>query len=168
MNVFAVAASLTIVLCWHGWALAQKTAFASQDDAPLRVLVYNAKFGTKADKPRVVHVVKYQNTSRKEVVSARFGILEYNAYNEKIDGFVGYTLEESSAGEKDSAEFINEDPHAVFFEKHGTGYIWVDAVRFADGTIWKSNQIELLEQMKRLNVEITGVDLSVKKSLPAD
>ncbi|HBG07593.1 MAG: hypothetical protein A2075_23485 [Geobacteraceae bacterium GWC2_58_44] len=167
-TISALAASFTMVLCCCGLALAEKAAFVQQEDAPLKVLAYGTKFGTKADKPRVVHEVKYQNRSKSEVVAARFGILEYNGYNEKIDSFIGYTLEGSSAGEKDSAEFVNEEPHAIFFEDFGAGYLWVDAVRFADGTIWKANRTLLLEDMKRLNSEITGVDLTEKKSLPAD
>lgn len=166
--IVRLAVSIALILCCHGLALGQQTSFAQQGDAPLKVLAYIAKFGTKADRPRVVHVVKYQNQSKKEVVAARFGILEYNGYHEKLDGFVGYTLEESGAGERDSAEFINEADHAIFFEGYGTGYLWVDAVRFADGTVWKSDRAQLLEEMKKLNPEIAAADLAEKKSLPAD
>lgn len=167
-TVAALALSLSIVLCSHGLARAEKAVVVPQDGAPLKILVYNTKFGTKADKPRVVHAVKYQNTSKLEVLSARLGIVEYNGYNERIDGFMGYTLEESDPGEKDSAEFINEAPHATFFERDGTGYVWVDSVRFVDGTMWKADRNQIQEGMKKLASETGGVDLAEKKSLPAD
>ena len=167
-TVFALVASLALVLCSHGLARAEKAFIVQLEGAPLKILVYSTKFNTKADKTRVHHEVKYQNSAKLEVKSARFGILECNGYDERIDGFGGYTLEESSPGEKDSAEFINEAPHAAFFKRYGTGYIWVDSVRFADGTIWKADRAQLLEEMKKYKPEITAVELAEKKSLQAD
>jgi hypothetical protein len=167
-TILLASAALLLVLGGNNQASAENTIIVPQDGAPLKVLRYVAEFDTKDKKPLVEHTVKYQNATQKRILAARFGVLEYNGYNEKIDAFVGYTLEDSDKGEKDSAEFINEAPHAVFFKKYGTGYLWVDAVRYADGTLWKVDRTQLLAEVKKLVFEITEADLVEKKSLPAD
>lgn len=147
-------------------AFAESSTFVTQDDAPLKIQAYKAKYAGMT--PKVLHEVRYQNRGTARVVSARFGILEYNGYGEKLDGFFGYVVEESEPGEKDSAEFTNQAPHAAMFEQFGGAYLWVDAVRFADGKVWKADRARVLEALKELNHEVTAVDLSETKSLPAD
>lgn len=147
-------------------AFAESAIFVTQDDAPLRVLAYKARYAGMT--PKVLHEVRYQNRSSAQVVGARFGILEYNGYGDKLDGFFGYLVEESVPGEKDSVAFINQAPHAAMFEQFGGAYLWIDAVRFADGKVWKADRTQVLEGLKKLNHEVTAVDLSETKSLPAD
>ncbi|MBJ6727794.1 hypothetical protein [Geomesophilobacter sediminis] len=162
-----IALTLTLVgaasLAW-----AEKAVVVPQSGAPLSVLIYEAEYGNKADKARVVHTVKYQNVSDKKVLSARFGFIELNGYNDRLDSFIGYTLEDSKVGEKDKVKFINEAPHAAFFKRYGTAYLWVDAVRYADGSIWKANKAELLKELKNELSGVTDADLQEKKSLMED
>lgn len=166
--VSAMALSFSLVLGGYGMAQAEKAVVVPQAEAPLKVLVYEAEFGTKADKTRVIHTVKYQNVSKSPVVSARFGFLEFNGYHDGLDSFAGYTLEDSSVGEKDKVKFINEAPNAAFFKRYGTGYVWVDAVRYANGTVWKADRAQLVDELKKEVLGITAADLAEKKSVPED
>lgn len=160
-------AVLSLFLCATTAALAESAVVVPQDKAPLKILTYAAEHDTEKDKDLVEHTLKYQNTSDKEVVAARFGFCELNAYGDLLDTFVGYTLEKSNPEEKDKAEFVNEYAKAVFFRKHGTGIVWVDAVRFADGSLWKAERPALLEALKKVKPELTEGDLAEKKSLAA-
>jgi hypothetical protein len=164
-NLFALLASMAVIFSAQA-ALAETSTYVAQEDAPLKVLAYRARYAGST--PKILHEVRYQNRAKAPVVSARFGFLEYNGYGERLDGFFGYAVEDSEPGEKDSVEFINQAPHAAMFEKVGGGYMWVDAVRFADGNVWKADRVQVLESLKKLNHEVTAVDLSEKKSLPAD
>lgn len=164
-NLYALLASMAVTFSAQA-LFAETSTYVTQDDAPLKVLAYKAAYAGFT--PKVLHEVRYQNRAQAVVVSARFGVLEYNGYGDKLDGFFGYVVEDSQPGEKDSAEFINQAPHAAMFERVGGGYLWVDAVRFADGRVWKADREKVLDALKRVNQEVTAVDLSEKKSLPAD
>lgn len=163
-----VTLALSIFLFSQGAALAEKAVAVRQVDPPLKVLNYEAEFDTKADKTRVIHTVKYQNTTKGTVVSARFGFIEFNAYGDRIDGFLGYTLEDSTPSEKDKVRFVNEAPHAAFFKRFGSAYLWVDSVRFANGVIWKGDRAQVLEELKKEHPTLTDADILEKKSLVDD
>jgi len=167
-HFLTLAATLLLVVGSNAVARAENSIIVEQEGAPLKVLNYTAEFDVAEKKARVEHEIKYQNISAAAIVSARFGILEYNGYGERLDSFCGYTLEDSSKGEKDSATFINIAEHASFFEDFGTGYVWVDAVRNADGTLWKADRSQLLAELQKLKPEISEADLSGKKCIVAD
>lgn len=135
--------------------------------APLEVVTYATEYDVEKEKPLVGHTVKYRNTSDKEVVAAKFGFVELDVFGDLLDAFMGYTVESSDPGEKDSAEFVNEHPRAVFFEELGTGLVWVEAVRFADGSIWKADRAEVLEGVRRVRPDAGADDLREKKSVAA-
>lgn len=166
--MLALALSFTCLLGCSGLARAESSVIVPLEGAPLKVLSYVAEFDTKDDKPRIEHAIKYQNVTDKKVVAARFGVLEYNAYGDRLDSFVGYTLEDSNKGEKDSAEFVNPTSSALFFKKLGEAYVWVDAVRYADGSLWKADRAQLLEAVKKFKPETSEADLAEKQSLVAD
>lgn len=159
--------SLLLLFALVANAAAESAVVVPQEGAPLKVLTYVAEHDTENAKDLVEHSIKYQNVAEQKVVAARFGVLELNAYGELLDGFAGYSLESSDKGDKDKAEFVNEYPKAVHFQEFGTGVIWVDAVRFADGTLWKAERPALLEALKKVKPELTENDLLEKKSLPA-
>lgn len=166
--LLTLAVTFLLVVGSNAVARAENSVIVAQEGAPLKVLNYTAEFDVADKKPLVEHNIKYQNVSEAKILSARFGILEYNGYGELIDAFCGYTLEDSNKGEKDSTTFINQAEHALFFEKFGEGYVWVDAIRYADGSIWKADHTQLLDEMKKLKPEISEADLAGKKCLVAD
>lgn len=168
-NLFlTLAATLLLVVGSNAVARAESSVIVVQEGAPLKVLNYTAEFDVTDKKALIEHEIKYQNVSAAKIVSARFGILEYNGYGELIDTFCGYTVEDSNKGEKDSATFIDLAEHSLFFEEFGTGYVWVDAIRYADGSLWKVDQAQILAEVQKLHPEIRAADLVEKKCLAAD
>lgn len=168
-NLFlTLAATLLLVVGSNAVARAEKSVIVAQEGAPLKVLSYTAEFDVADKKALVEHEVKYQNVGTAKIVSARFGLLEFNGYSELIDAFCGYTLEDSNKGEKDSATFVDIAEHSAFFEDFGTGYVWVDAVRYADGTLWKVDRAQILAELQKAKPEISAADLNREKCVAAD
>lgn len=163
-----LAATLLLIIGSTAAARAEKAAIVALEGAPVKILNYTAEYDLAEKKALVEHEIKYQNVSPAEIVSVRFGILEYNGYGDLLDNFYGYALEDSSKGEKDSATFINIAEHARFFEDLGAGYVWVDALRYADGTLWRAERSQILAELQKLKPEISEADLAGKKSLAAD
>ena len=168
-NLFlTLAATLLLVLGSSAVAHAEQSVIVAQEGAPLKVLKYTAEFDVEDKKALIEHEVKYQNISAAKVVSARFGILEFNGYGELIDTFCGYTIEDSNKGEKDSATFIDIAAHSSFYEDFGEAYIWVDAVRYADGSLWKVERAQILAELQKLKPAISAADLDKEKCVAAD
>lgn len=149
-------------------ARAEKALIVPQEGVPLKVLLYTAEFDVNDKKPLTEHEVKYQNVGEAKIVSVRFGFLEFNGYGDLIDTFCGYTLEESKKGEKDSATFIDLAEHSPFFEDVGEAYLWIDAIRYEDSTLWKVDRAQLLSEVQKLKSELTAADLVEKKCVVAD
>jgi hypothetical protein len=168
-NLFlTLAATFLLVVGSNAVARAENSVIVAQEGAPLKVLSYTAEFDESDKKALIEHKVKYQNISAAKIVAARFGVLEFNGYDELIDAFCGYTLENSNKGEKDSATFTDIAEHSSFFEDFGTGYIWVDAVRYADGTLWKVDRAQILAELQKIKPEIKETDLAGKKCVVAN
>ena len=168
-NLFlTLAATVLLVLGSITIVCAEMAVIVAQEGAPLKVLKYTAEFDVTDKKPLIEHNIKYQNVSAAKILSVRFGIFEYNGYGEIIDAFCGYTLEDSGKGEKDSATFIDPAEHSLFFKEYGEGYIWVDAIRYADGKIWKADHVQLLAELQKIQPELSAADLVEKKCIAAD
>lgn len=166
--LLTLAATFLLVAGSNTMARAENSVIVGQEGAPLKIITYTAEFDVTDKKPLIEHNIKYQNISAAKIVSARFGILEYNGYGDLIDTFCGYTLEDSKKGEKDSATFINLSEHSRFFEDLGTGYVWVDAVRYEDNSLWKADRPQLLVELQKLKPELSEANLVEKKCLAAD
>jgi len=166
--LLTLAATLLLVVGSSMVARAENSVIVAQEGAPLKILKYTAEFDVTDKKPLIEHNIKYQNISAAKILSARFGMLEYNGYGELIDAFCGYTLENSSKNEKDSATFINIAEHSLFFKEYGEGYVWVDAIRYADGALWKADHAQILAEVQKVKPELTAADLAGKKCLTAD
>lgn len=166
MRTLTTFAGLALTLVLHGNALAEMAVAIPQAQAPLQILTYETGYDDKEDKLFFVeHTVKYQNVSDKEVVSARFGFVELNAFNDLLGTVMGYTLEGSDPKEKDKEVFVHEYPAAVIFEEFGTGLVWVDAVRFKDGSLWNADRALVLEELKKTKADLAATDLLEKKSI---
>lgn len=164
----SMAAAFLFVVGSSTVACAENSVIVAQEGAPLKVLKYTAEFDVAEKNPLIEHNIKYQNISEAKILAVRFGILEYNGYGDLIDAFCGYTLENSNKGEKDSATFIDPAPHSLFFQEYGEGFVWVDAVRYADGSTWKADRAGLLAELQKLKPELTADDLMEKKCVAAD
>lgn len=167
-RLWSLAVALLLIVGSNTLACAEKAVMVAQGRAPVQLLSYTAEYDVADKKPLVEHEIKYQNVSSAEVVSVRFGILEYNGYGDLLDNFMGYVLERSSKGEKDSATFINSSEQSRFFEDFGVSYVWVDALRYADGSLWRAERAQVLAELQKLKPEIGEGDLGVKKALAAD
>lgn len=149
-------------------ALAETASVIKQLNAPVQVLGYEAEYDDKDDKLFFVeHEVKYKNVAQQGVTAVRFGCLQLNAFNDPLGTFYGFATEESDPQEKDKAVFVDEFPEAVLFEKLGTALLWIDAVRFSDGTFWTADHAQVLEELKKVRDGLTEADLQPKKRVTA-
>lgn len=164
----SLAATLLFIIGGNAVARAESSVIVAQEGAPLQILTYTAEYDMAEKKALVEHEIKYQNIGAAKIVSARFGILEFNGYGELIDAFCGYALEDSKKGEKDSATFKEFGEHSLFFEDVGAGYVWVDAVRYEDGSTWKADRAQVLAELQKFKPELSAVDLAGKKCVAAD
>ncbi|PLX93626.1 MAG: hypothetical protein C0621_07030 [Desulfuromonas sp.] len=156
---------LALLLILPVTSLAATAVVIEQPERPLQIHLYENEYDETDGKQFVVHEVKYQNTSDQEILAIRFGLLELNPFDDLIGAFYGYITEETDAGDKESTEFLNENAKAPFFEDRGTGLLWVDAIRFADGSFWRADRTTVLSELQKQLPSLEAADLDEKRSL---
>lgn len=159
----------TAVVALGGAACAENAITVEQKECPLSVVSYQARFVEERDSPydrhpdTISHALKYRNATDKEIVAIRFGLIAFNVFNEMINKFSGYASASSVKPAKDGEAKFDDAPYAAFeFRKYGTGVVYVDAVRFVDGTIWRANEDEVLSGLRKVNEAMQKSDLREK------
>lgn len=172
MRVFTRLSTVFILTLASNHALAESAVVLKQGESPLEIISYAASYSAKTSSTRysvgtpeqIEHIVVYRNTSAKDVVAVQIGLAAFDAFNGFMGRFSGWSMTPVSVGEQKTAEW-NQRPYAAFsFEKYGTGVAYVSAVRFADGTIWRANLKEVLQEMQKFEKELKAEDLADKKS----
>lgn len=168
-KIFGAITVTFVVLGLGGVSFADTAAMIiPQESVPVQVYEYATDFDNKGEEEFwVEHVVRYKNVSGKPVVTVRFGFLELGGFNELLGGAYWQILEKSSPNEKEKAVVTNKYADAVFFQEYGTGLVWVDAVRYKDGSIWQADRSLVLEELQKTRPEMTAQDLAQKKKILA-
>jgi hypothetical protein len=153
-----------------GHGNAENAVILKQTAAPLVITQYTASFrqefrGSAGNiyPSNITHAATVKNTSTKEIVALQIGFAAFDAFNAFMDSFSGWNIESVGVnGEiKDS---WSHQPYANFaFQKYGTGVAYVKAVRFADGTIWRADMVEILVEMQKFEKSLKKEDLEEKK-----
>lgn len=150
-------------------ALANESNILEQSDSPVAITSHESRYQEEDDSrysmhpARIVHDLKYKNTTDKEIVAVKFGLVEFDAFNEFLDKFTGFTVEKLPAAKEKAGTWVNNAYRAFTFDKYGTGVAYVSAVRFADGTIWRADLDKVLEQLRKLESSLKKEDLEEKK-----
>jgi hypothetical protein len=153
-------------------ATAQESVILKQSASPLTIVQYQAIFERESSGGRSIrgnpdqirHTATYTNGTSKEIVALQIGLASFDAFNGFMGRFSGWSLERIAAGATKTGEWAHR-PYAAFsFQGYGTGVAYVNAVRFADGSIWRANLTEVLTEMQKFEKELKREDLLEKKA----
>lgn len=141
---------------------AEKAIILKQEEAPLKITGYTTKY-LSYERERITHSVNYLNVSEQKIVALRFGFVAFDAFNEFLDKFGGFTIEDVIVKKEKKGRWAQSPYGVSTFKKYGTGIIYVDKVRFEDGTIWASNKEDILPQIQEIQEGFTADMLEEKK-----
>lgn len=141
----------------------------TQQASPLKIIKYEVKFeeeyrGTYGSHPdQITHSVTCQNTSGKVVVAYQIGLVAFDAFNNLMDKFSGWSIKNIPINGNLSGAWAQR-PYATFsFEKYGTGVAYVNATRFEDGTIWRADLSEVVVELQKFEKDLKKEDLQENK-----
>jgi len=143
--------------------LAEKSIVLSQENAPLKITKYEAKYSYYERRSSIRHSVSYKNVSDKKIVAFRLSFLSFTVFNEFLDTSGGISVEELAVNEISKGTWEQAPYRAHLFKKYGTGIAYVNTVRFEDGTIWKVNNEDVLPQIQEIEESFTADLLEEKK-----
>jgi hypothetical protein len=166
----AKVSSAVIVLIFAATLVnAENSVVLSQKASPLKIIKYEATYqeesrGAYSSHPdQIRHTVSCENVSGNTIVAFQIGLVAFDAFNDFMDKFDGWSIKTVSSG--GNAESIwTQSPYAAFsFRKYGTGVAYISAVRFEDGTIWRANLTEILLELQKFEKNLKKEDLEEKK-----
>lgn len=145
----------------------ESSVVLKQPGAPLELTSYRASFQpesrgssySRGNPDQINHAVTYKNISPKEIVALQIGLTSFDAFNGFMGRFNGWATQSIPSGTAKTGEW-EQRPYAAFaFKGYGTGVAYVNAVRFADGTIWRANLAEVLIELQKFEKELKREDL---------
>jgi len=162
-------ATAILILAVAVTANGENSVVLTQRAAPLKITRYKATYeeeyrGTYSSHPdQIRHTVFCQNISGKVVVAYQIGLVAFDAFNNLMDKFNGWSIKTISID--GSADGVwTQSPYAAFsFQGYGTGVAYVNAVRFEDGSIWRADLAEVLLELQRFEKDLKKEDLQEKK-----
>jgi len=143
-----------------------------QPDCPITITMHKCHFEREDTmqynyhSARIAHEVNYKKVSEKDIVAIKFGFVEFDIFNDFLDSFSGLIVENPGIinviERKDGISFYNNTYHAFAFDRYGTGIVYVSAVRFFDGTVWKADLDQVIDQLKKYESNLKKEDLERK------
>ena len=156
---------LAVTAVVHG----ENSVVLTQKTAPLRITKYKATFeeeyrGSYSSHPdQIKHAVSCQNISGKVVVAYQIGLVAFDAFNNLMDKFNGWSIK-TIAIDGGADRVWTQSPYAAFsFQGYGMGVAYVNAVRFEDGTIWRADIAVVLLELQKFEKDLKKEDLQEKK-----
>lgn len=148
---------------------AEDAVIMVQKNPPLQITTYSAKYesevrGNYISHPdQIEHALKYKNVSDKVIVAMQIGLVSFDAFNNFMDRLNGWAFNKIAIGAEAKGAW-NQRPYDAFsFQKYGTGFAFVSAVRFEDGSIWLADLEEILEGLQKFEKGLKKEDLEEKK-----
>jgi hypothetical protein len=160
--VAALAAVLVPALCfggsfWNPNPLDYKVAIIDNADAPIKItkleLKYDEKgfglagFGKESGLFELYTKAKYENTSGKEIIAACMGGIVFDYFDDHIYNIGCHAIEkiEPGKGKEGTWSFNFEDDFSTY-----AIVMYVEAVRFADETVWKADDAYILSELNKI------------------
>lgn len=172
MRIAAKVFLAVLMLTMSTVSLAQESSVViKQQGSPIEISSYKAQFQrevragtyTRGQPDQILHSMTCKNVADKDIVAVQIGFASFDAFNELMGRFNGLALQRINIGKAQAVNW-EQRPYAAFaFEGYGTGVAFVNAVRFADGTIWRANQAELLLELQKFEKDLKLEDLEVPK-----
>ncbi|HEU4700024.1 MAG TPA: hypothetical protein VFS40_12650 [Gemmatimonadales bacterium] len=129
--------------------LPERTVIVTQPGSPIQITKYQAHYneGNRFVARGIAHMVSYTNTSPKKVVAFRVGIVSFNVFDEFLGRMGGYATEDLVPNKGAPGTWTQNVYAGSSFH---TGIMYVDKVRFEDGTMWVSDKAPVLEAIRQL------------------
>jgi len=165
---------LTIALLLEStlFAIEPETKIISQPGAPLKIISYEPEIIESDTIDLLIspeywknegtyHKVKYQNISNKHIIAIQVCFVTFNIFNEFSDKRTGIaTMDTIAPGSFDCGSWENNKYQDFYFD---LSYIYVNKVRFIDGTFWYADLNAIVEELKKIDKEF---DISNLKNKP--
>lgn len=174
---------LSFLIWTTGFAIEPVSIIVRQVESPIKILDYSAKYPHEAfGKPsidEISHKLEYENIGDKFIVAIRFKFISFNVFNEYLDSFHVYAIENIATKLEERRE-KREEGYTVKVpikkkETWGqncyedftflTGIVFVEKVRFEDGTFWKANYDEVMAEVEKIQQNFDK-NLLLKESKP--
>ena len=141
---------------------AEKTIILKQENALLKITEYKAEYRTYK-REHISHSIKAINSSDKLIVAYHLSFITFDVFNEFLDKFNGFSVDKVEINKEEKAGW-RHSPYAVaLFEDYGTAVVYVDKIRFENGTIWAANKEEILPQIQEIQESFSAELLEEKK-----
>ena len=151
---------------WNPDALDYKVSIIDNSDAPIKItkveLKYDEKgfglagFGKESGLFELYTKAKYENVSGKEIVAACAGGVVFDYFDDYLYTIGCHAIEKIEPGKG------KEGTWSFNFEGDFSTYavvLYVEAVRFADETVWKADEDYILSELNRVRGTTYAVDI---------
>jgi len=118
------------------------------DDDPVEIITTITKLEEGEFGKELYCFIKYTNPSNKDIDALSFRMLFYDVFNEHLDTISEISIDKLPPGKikpsrwKSMAVYKDWSTHTVV--------IFLDRVRFADGTIWRRPEIDITQKLGKL------------------
>lgn len=163
MKTKILALGICVLLVLPIFLLAEIAIILKQENSPLKITEYRTVYSYFDREYTISHLVSYLNTSEKKIVAIRLGFITFDAFNEFLDKFVGISIEEVEIDKMKAVSWQQSTYKAFSFKKYGTGLMYIDKVRFEDGSIWVLSKDEILPQIQEIQESFTEDLLKERK-----
>lgn len=137
-----------------------------QPDSELIIQNYEGKYEDGESRWRregAMHNVDIKNISEKDIVAYSITFMCFDVFNRTLgrplDGYAVKTIE---SGEEITSSWNQRLSQASLFRKYGTSVAYVSAIRFEDGTVWKYDSTNILEQLLEIEDSLTIEDITTE------
>lgn len=140
------------------------TTVIYQDGQPIQITSYRSIYipDLDMDPEGIMHSVKYKNTLEKTIVAIKFGVVSFDAFNHLLDSFTGIAIEDIETGAEINSTWNQTCTSPWLYKKFGSGVIYVDVVRFQDGSFWYSDKDKVILELQKFEKDLTKEDLKNK------
>ena len=139
--------------------VAETSIILKQEDSPVQIVEYKVDTYASSLDEGIETKLVLKNLSGSKIAVVRFGEVTFNSFGEYFDSSVGLISNSWKgilSGEIIKENFSNISPGIEFVTNYGTGFVFIDAVRFEDGKIWRANRDDIVVQIKEMFESFSG------------
>ena len=140
------------------------TTIIYQDGQPIQVTSYRSIYVPDVDMEAegILHSVKYKNNSGKNIVAIKFGFASFDAFNHLLDSFTGISIEDIEVDSDAEGTWKQTCISPWLYKKFGSGVMYIDVVRFQDGSFWYSDKDKIISELQKFEKDLKKEDLKKK------
>jgi len=160
MKIRSTAFSVLVFSLLSSALVAQTEIILKQEDSPIQIVEYKAGVYHSSSQGEYIETkLVLKNVSNSKIAVARYRVIAFNSFNEYFDSIAGLIFKDWKGimpEETLKHELANRSFGVEFFDGYGTGFAFIDAVRFEDGIIWRANRDDIVSQIKEVYESFSG------------